>query len=194
MASPWIPTQPRFDSAIAERHYADFAAATGCNTSADAFSCLVAQDTAVLQWASNWVSTTPPTPHGNWAFGPVTDDAFLTGPPSVLLTQGRVHGSKALVGNNADEGVLIVPATIATEADLRAWLRSYFHDLADADLDAILAVYPAANTTLPTNGFETDGVHPPTANDVSSAATGVQQRAFVHFPLLFDLLSLLYVG
>ncbi|CAK7207581.1 hypothetical protein SEUCBS139899_010391 [Sporothrix eucalyptigena] len=37
-------------------------------------------------------------------------------------------------------------------------------------------MYPSSNTTSPS--FETDGRHSPTANDVSSAATGQQQRGY----------------
>ncbi|OAA59785.1 inactive carboxylesterase 4 [Niveomyces insectorum RCEF 264] len=189
-ASPWIPTQPVFDEAIAERHYADFVAAAGCNgtlpgpnASASAFDCLVTRDSLTLQRASNWVSTNPPTPYSNWAFIPVTDGTYVTGPPSVRLATGPVHGRHALIGNNADEGVLLVPATLRTEADLVAWLHAYFHNLEDADVAAVRAAYPVGNDTATNNsaaaaGFETDGVHEPTANDVSSAATGVQQRAY----------------
>lgn len=184
-ASPWIPTQPRYDSDAVERHYADFVVAAGCNTSVDTFACLLSKDTLVLQWASTWVSTNKPTPHGNWAFVPVTDDAYIKGPPSRLLTKEVVHGVNALVGNNADEGVLLVPASIRTEADLRAWLREYFHELDEDDIDRILTRYPPTNTTLPATGYETDGIHPPTANDVSSAAVGVQQRAYVSVLTLF---------
>ncbi|KAL1904682.1 hypothetical protein Sste5344_009630 [Sporothrix stenoceras] len=176
-ASPWIPTQPWFDSPAVERHYADFVVAAGCTSSTDTFACLTTQDTLVLQWASNWVSTNQPTPHGNWAFVPVTDGDLLKGPPSRLLT-GGVHGSNALIGNNADEGVLIVPATIRTESDLRAWLEEYFSELDEGDIDSILTAYPPSNTALPPTSYESDGLHPPTANAVSSAATGVQQRAY----------------
>ncbi|CAK7231569.1 hypothetical protein SCUCBS95973_007960 [Sporothrix curviconia] len=181
-ASPWIPTQPRFDSAVVERHYADFAAAAGCvnSTAPSRFDCLVAQNTTVLQRASNWVSTNAPTPYGNWPFLPVTDDALLPGPPSLLLRNG-VRGVNALIGNNADEGVLLVPATIHAEADLRSWLHAYLTALSDDDIDGILAMYPSSATTNATSlpRHETDGSHPPTANDVSSAAAGQQQRAYL---------------
>lgn len=111
-ASPWIPTQPRYDSAVVERHYRDFVASSGCAGTADAWACLVAQNTTTLQWASNWVSATAPTPHGNWAWLPVTDDCLLPGPPSVLL-QSRVQGTHALIGVS-----LCIPS-----AQSRTWIR-----------------------------------------------------------------------
>ncbi|KJR87540.1 carboxylesterase type B [Sporothrix schenckii 1099-18] len=170
-ASSWIPTQPRFDSAVPERHYADFVSAAGCNASADAFACLVAQDSLTLQKASNLVSSTPPTPIGNWAFVPVTDGQLLTAPPSALLLGGagagaganesrtQLHGVNAFVGNNADEGVLLVPSNLHTEADLRTWLQAYLQELGPDDIDTILAKY------APANGG-------------TSVATSVQQRAY----------------
>ncbi|CAK7230159.1 hypothetical protein SBRCBS47491_007491 [Sporothrix bragantina] len=176
-ASSWIPTQPRFDSQVVEQHYADFVTAAGCanSTFSSSFDCLVTQNTTVLQWASNWVSTNAPTPYGNWAFLPVTDDDMLRGPPSLLLRE-KIHGVNALIGNNADEGVLLVPATIHTETDLRTWLYGYFGALSDEDFNSIMAMYPFSNvSSIP---HETDGRHAPTANDVSSAAVGQQQRAY----------------
>ena len=65
-ASPWVPTQPRYDDAISVRHFNDLAATAGCSSQADVFECLVTKDSLTLQYAANLVSTNPPTPRGNW--------------------------------------------------------------------------------------------------------------------------------
>lgn len=48
------------------RHYDDFAALAGCKGQGDVFGCLVGSDSLTLQWAANLVSTSAPTPRGNW--------------------------------------------------------------------------------------------------------------------------------
>ena len=66
-ASAWVPTQPYFDDPISIQHYYDFSAAAGCPSTGDVFDCLVAKDSLTLQYASNKVSTSLPTPHANWS-------------------------------------------------------------------------------------------------------------------------------
>ncbi|KAH8880533.1 inactive carboxylesterase 4 [Thozetella sp. PMI_491] len=180
-ASPWVPTQPYYDDAISVRHYEDFAAVAGCNTKGEddeeKFDCLLTTDTRSLQAASWWISTHDPTPQGNWAFIPVTDGSYVTGPPSVTLSQQkRFNGLR----NNANEGSLIPPTGINTEKDLIAWLKNNFFKLSDENVTQILAAYPS--TSAPVNAadpkFETNGRGPPTAVNVSQVATGQQQRAY----------------
>jgi len=64
--SPWVPTQPYYDDPISIRNYYNFAKAAGCPQAGDVFDCLVGKDTLSLQYASNLVSQSPPTVHGNW--------------------------------------------------------------------------------------------------------------------------------
>ncbi len=64
-ASPWVPTQPFHDDPITVRHYRDFAGLVGCSGET-VFDCLVSKDSLTLQYAANVVSTSAPTPHGNW--------------------------------------------------------------------------------------------------------------------------------
>lgn len=114
-ASPWVPTQPYFDEAISVRHYNDFASAVGCTSREGVFDCLVSKDSLTLQRAANKVSTSAPTPRGNWyviqglvingpnakmfrAFIPVTDGTYVPGPPSTQLARGKLNGLRLLVG------------------------------------------------------------------------------------------------
>jgi len=115
-ASPWVPTQPYYDDAISIRHYSDFASAAGCSSREGVFDCLVSKDSLTLQRAANKVSTSAPTPRGNWlvlgqgrmfnldssnysrAFIPVTDGSYVTGPPSTQLARGKLNGLRLLVG------------------------------------------------------------------------------------------------
>ncbi|KAE8441324.1 hypothetical protein EG329_005519 [Mollisiaceae sp. DMI_Dod_QoI] len=179
-ASPFLPTQPNFSDPIPTQHYYDFAKSVGCPSSGEVFDCLVSKDSLTLQYASNLVSTNLPTPHGNWAFIPVTDGTYITGLPSVQLNQRHVNGLRALTGNNANEGALVVPATIITQEDLITWIKSNFPNLSDTNVTALLAAYP--NTSNPVNAsdprYETDGYGPETAINVSQVGTGQQQRAY----------------
>lgn len=111
-----MPTQPRYDDEVPTRDYHRLANAVGCEGPA-AFDCLVEADSLELQRAANSLSSSEPTFYGSWqdifpfsrypeeltvprAFIPVTDDTYITGPPSVLLSKlkGRVNGERILVG------------------------------------------------------------------------------------------------
>ncbi|KAK3349475.1 inactive carboxylesterase 4 [Lasiosphaeria hispida] len=179
-ASPWIPTQPYYDNAITSRHYYDLASLVGCPSRGAVFGCLVSKDSLLLQYAANIVSTNSPTPHGNWAFIPVTDGSDIAGPPSTQLSQSQPNGQRLLVGNNANEGSLIPPSNIITQADLIAWIKSNFPNLSDANITNILAEYPSSSNPVDPAAarYETDGYGPETAVNVSQAATGQQQRCY----------------
>ncbi|PMD30492.1 inactive carboxylesterase 4 [Hyaloscypha variabilis F] len=178
-ASPYLPTQPNYSDPIPTQHYYDFAKSAGCPSSGEVFDCLVAKDSLTLQYASNLVSTNAPTPHGNWAFIPVTDGTYVTGLPSVLLNQRRVNGLRLLAGNNANEGALVVPTNIVTQNDLVTWIKGNFPNLSAANITQLLAAYPSSsNPVNPSDPkYETNGLGPGTAVNVSQVGTGQQQRA-----------------
>ncbi|KAK4449570.1 alpha/beta-hydrolase [Podospora aff. communis PSN243] len=179
-ASPWVPTQPYYDEVISVRHYTDFAAAVGCSSSAEVFDCLVSKDSLTLQRAANRVSTSAPTPRGNWAFIPVTDGTYVPGPPSTQLARGKLNGLRLLVGNNANEGSLIPPPNIVTQNDLIAWIKSNFANLSERNITNLLAAYPSDSGPViaSTPRYETNGYGPGTAVNISQVSTGQQQRCY----------------
>ncbi|KAK0709204.1 Alpha/Beta hydrolase protein [Lasiosphaeria miniovina] len=181
-ASPWIPTQPYHNDAVTVNHYYTFSSLTGCSAPArgSVFDCLVSRDSLLLQYAANLVSTNAPTPHGNWAFIPVTDGSYVTGPPSSQLGQRQINGCRLLVGNNSNEGSLIPPSNIVTQDDLIAWLKSNFPNLSDRNVTNILAVYPSSRGPVDPSSarYDTDGYGPGTAVNISQVATGQQQRCY----------------
>jgi hypothetical protein len=87
--------------------------------------------------------------------------------------------------NNANEGTLIVPATINTQTDLIAWLKSQFPNLSDKNIISLLAAYPSSSNAVNASDprYETNGYGPGTAVNVSQVGTGQQQRAYVCPPL-----------
>jgi hypothetical protein len=93
----------------------------------------------------------------------------------------RVNGGSILVGNNANEGTLFVPENITTLVDLRSWLRVAFPTFTVDDVNKVIATYPSVDTAVNTGDikFATNGYGQPTAVNVSQAATGQQQRAYV---------------
>ncbi|KAK0644577.1 inactive carboxylesterase 4 [Cercophora newfieldiana] len=179
-ASPWVPTQPYYDEAISIRHYNDFATAVGCSSREGVFDCLVSKDSLTLQRAANKVSTSAPTPRGNWAFIPVTDGTYVPGPPSTQLAHGKLNGLRLLVGNNANEGSLIPPPNIVTQNDLVAWIKSNFANLSERNITSLLAAYPSDSgpVVASTPRYETNGYGPGTAVNISQVATGQQQRCY----------------
>lgn len=178
-ASPYLVPQYNYDAAVPTQRYHDFATAAGCGTAKDIFACLVAADTWALQYASSNISVEQ-TAFATWAFVPVTDGVYVRQRPSAQLATGPTNGVHLLVGNNADEGALFVPGGIATQAELLAWINSSFPGLSAANVTALLNVYKPTPGYNASNGllFETNGIAPPTANDVSQAGAGVQQLAY----------------
>lgn len=125
--------------------------------------------------------------YGTWAFLPVTDYSFIASRPSSALASKNVNGEGILVGNNANEGPLFVPANITTLNDLKAWLHLEFPTFNDSDVQKVLDAYPS--TAAPVNPsdskFATDGIHAPSAVNVSQVATGQQQRGNVRLYLVY---------
>ncbi|EPE10875.1 inactive carboxylesterase 4 [Ophiostoma piceae UAMH 11346] len=185
-ASPYMPQQFAYDAAMPTQNYNDFAATVGCTSSSptEVWQCLVAADSETLQRASFNVSTGLAM-FGTWAFTPVTDGTFIQQLASEQLAAKQVLGKTVMVGNNADEAPLFVPGGIDSDDKLVTWLHSAFPGLSSANITELLALYSTAGTgpggsSYPLDGpaFETDGVNWPTANDVSLAAVGPQQRAY----------------
>ncbi|CAK7234698.1 hypothetical protein SBRCBS47491_009037 [Sporothrix bragantina] len=174
-ASPYLVPQYNYDAAVPTQRYNAFAAAAGCSTAKNVFACLVAADTLTLQYASSNVSVEQ-TAFATWAFVPVTDGCYVTERPSVQLATGAVNGVNILVGNNADEGVLFTPGGITSEATLASWIQTSFPGLSATNVSAVVAEY-ASNYTG-TALFETNGISPPNANQVSQAGSGYQQQAY----------------
>lgn len=81
--------------------------------------------------------------------------------------------------NNANEATFFVPTTVNTEEALRAWIKSNYVNLSEQNVTAILDAYPGVpgpdDPTSPR--FDTSGLGPATAVNISQAATGHQQRA-----------------
>ncbi|GAB1317112.1 Carboxylic ester hydrolase [Madurella fahalii] len=176
-ASPYDPGQYNYDDVRPTQRYYDFASKAGCGSSGAVFNCLVSKDSLTLQYASSNVSSSGT--YATWAFLPVTDGTFITSLPSVQLNQRRVNGRRILVANNANEGPLFVPVTIATLDDLITWLHLEFPNLSDAQIQQIIDAYPSSNASTDHNALkmETNGYGPPYALNVSQVATGQQQRA-----------------
>ncbi|KAL8297394.1 hypothetical protein RB597_006480 [Gaeumannomyces tritici] len=180
-ASPYLPTQPYYHDDIPKDRYRDFAVAAGCPDSGPVFDCLVSADSQALIFANaNATGPRSSVPYGNWAFIPVTDGTYLTEPASVLLSRGAVNGKKILTANNANEAALFMPTTITTEEILRAWIKSNYVNLSEQNVTAILDAYPSVpgpdDPSSPR--FETSGLGPATAVNVSQVAAGHQQRAY----------------
>ncbi|KAF2011837.1 alpha/beta-hydrolase [Aaosphaeria arxii CBS 175.79] len=183
-ASPYLPTQYRYNDFLPTQAYYAFATAAGCpptyaygNSSQTIFACLQSKETGLLQRASNDISTSGT--FGSWAFLPVTDNLLLQETPSQALLKRKINGERHLTANTAEEGPAYTPQTITTENDLVAWIQHTFPLLTPQDVQKILFYYPIDTlsnlTTLPT--FPTAGDKGPSAVTTSQVASGHQQRA-----------------
>jgi len=185
-ASPYLPMQYGYNDWVPSQSYYAFAEAAGCLTgyafgsptgAKPVFKCLVEKDTATLQNASASISSSGT--YGSWGFLPVTDGKFIQQLPSVQLQKKQVNGLRVLSGNNALEGPLFVPQNITSEEDLVSWIQDVFPLFTQDDVSKVLRYYPGSNATDDMNAadYATLGYTGATAINVSSIATGQQQRA-----------------
>ncbi|KAH7383590.1 carboxylesterase type B [Cadophora sp. MPI-SDFR-AT-0126] len=185
-ASPYLPLQYGYNDWVPSQSYYAFAEAAGCLSgyafgsptgAKPIFKCLVEKDTATLQNATAFISGSGT--YGSWAFLPVTDGKFIQQLPSAQLQKKQVNGLRVLSGNNALEGPYFVPQNITSEEDLVSWIQNLLPLFTEDDISKLLRYYPGSNATDDMNAVEyaTSGYAGATANDVSSIATGQQQRA-----------------
>ncbi|KAH8662901.1 carboxylesterase type B [Tricladium varicosporioides] len=203
-ASPFLPMQYGYNDWVPSQSYYAFAQAVGClpgyavgspAVSQSIFQCLVNADTATLKNASAFISSSGM--YGTWGFLPVTDGKFIQQRPSVQLQQKKVNGLHMLTGvnfsfpspfvtrtdsvsqNSALEGPSFTPQNITTEAGLVSWLEKTFPLFSKDDIASILVYYPGsdANDDPKAVDYATLGYTGATANNVSSVASGQQQRA-----------------
>ncbi|KAK3690451.1 carboxylesterase [Podospora appendiculata] len=185
-SSPYLPTQPNFDDPLPTDYYHQFAKAAGCADKTGisdndlVIKCLQSADTLVLQTAS--ASTSYGARFGQWAFIPVTDGQLIQQRPTQQLLGGsgstsKVNGERIITGNNANEGTYFIPQNITDEASFLAVLNLNYPSLNTPSLTKILTLYaiPANATSL--SKFDTNGLNPPYATEVSAYASGWQQAA-----------------
>ncbi|KAK1755534.1 Alpha/Beta hydrolase protein [Echria macrotheca] len=183
-SSPYFPSQPKFDDDGPTGYYTEFARRAGClglnetsiSSSKSIFKCLEKADTITLQKAN--ADTTYYGTYGLWPFIPVTDGTLLREQPPKALLSRRVNGQRVLTSNNANEGTLFVPQNITTQSAFEAFIRRTFPRAAETDITALLSAYsiPAVEyTTSPK--FDSNGLNPPYATQVSHFAVGWQQAS-----------------
>ncbi|KAL8817121.1 MAG: hypothetical protein Q9223_003983 [Gallowayella weberi] len=183
-ASPYLPQQYGYADFDPTQSYYAFASAVGCfngyprgDFNKSIFKCLVSKDTGTLQAAN--VNQTINGRFNTSPFLPVTDGSFIQQLPSQQLLTKKVNGRRMLSGNNANEGPLFVNQKIETEDDLVNFLRNSFPLFTEDDISRVLLYYPSAATSASTTPkFATSGFSGPTAVNVSTFATGQQQRAY----------------
>ncbi|KAL8804443.1 MAG: hypothetical protein Q9182_002548 [Xanthomendoza sp. 2 TL-2023] len=183
-ASPYLPQQYGYADFDPTQSYYAFASAVGCFSgyplgafSKSIFKCLVSKDTGTLQAAN--VNLTDKGRFNTSPFLPVTDGSFIQELPSQQLLTKRVNGRRMLSGNNANEAPLFVQQNIETEDDLVNFLRNSFPLFTEDDISRVLLYYPSGvePVSAATPKFATSGSSGPTAVNVSTFATGQQQRA-----------------
>ena len=178
-ASPYLPTQHRYNAWVPSQAYYAFAEQVGCfagvafgNTVhySTIFECLVNTSTSTLMEANALVSGSGM--YGTWAFLPVTDGAFIKQVPTQQFLQHRVNGARVLSGNNANEGPDFVPQNITTEAAVVSWLHEIFPMFTVDDVAKVLLYYPSTAIEV-SNAMAVLDAANPSSNDAAIQ----QQRA-----------------
>ncbi|KAI1331212.1 alpha/beta-hydrolase [Xylariaceae sp. FL0255] len=181
-ASPYFPTVYRYSDSFPQARYDRFVELVGCGSphgNTSTFECLVAADTDVLQNASGTVSTTLGY-FGTFAFLPVIDDDYIQERPSVQLLKGRLGGKRALIGNNANDGVPLTNPNVSTRSEYETFVETMFPLFTSSDKSRLNEIYGVNSQLIPENGvvFDTLGITGPTALNQSGIATGIQQTVF----------------
>ncbi|KAF7117473.1 hypothetical protein CNMCM5793_006455 [Aspergillus hiratsukae] len=184
-ASPYSPPIYPYDGAVPTAYYEQFAEQAGCGPSAPArskyqttFDCLVAAPSEALQNASGIVSESGL--FGTFAFLPVVDGDMIQERPSVQLLNRQISGQRILVGNNANDGVPLSNPNVVGRAAFNDYLSETFPRLTGYALTWLNLLYGTADSQPTDDGprFDTLGTCPPTANNQSEMATGLQQTVF----------------
>lgn len=81
-----------------------------------------------------------------------------------------------------------MPANIVTQDNLVSWIKSNFINLSQTNIIQLIEMYPSVTTPtrIADTKFETNGLGPATAVNISQVATGQQQRAFVSCQLPYS--------
>ncbi|KAI0160931.1 carboxylesterase family protein [Hypoxylon sp. FL1284] len=129
--------------------FREVVSAVGCDASQlhapSTVACLRALDTAAVQGAAEatYVSDIAHNVGDIWL--PAVDDDFLPAAPSQLLASGRFAADvTAMMGWAEDDMALFTDTSIATPDDTRAFIQAYAPTVSPANVDALLALYPAA--------------------------------------------------
>lgn len=179
-ASPWFPFQFNYYDLQPTNAYNSFVWNAGCSSAMNTLQCLRNANSATLQNASAKVSEA--TSFGSFAFLPVTDGTFVTGPASKQLMNKALKGKRVLSGNMGNEGVPLSPPTTKTLQDFRNYVSTTFPLFGYFDKVSLEWVYSYAgsNDDVDPNDpkFITSGTGYPTAVNVSEFGTGQGQRVF----------------
>ncbi|CBX96842.1 hypothetical protein LEMA_P099730.1 [Plenodomus lingam JN3] len=183
-ASPWMPSQYKYNDEDPTQAYNDFAHEAGCAQARDKLQCLRDADTMVLQNASAKVSEA--RPFGTFAFIPVTDGTFVRSRLTKQMLAKTLSGKRVLSGNMANEGVPLSPPTTRTLQDFRDYLSLTFPHFSAADKLAIEKKYSYQG--------DTQDVDPtaPTFSTTGTATTRVRRvwRIRLCLPLVLGRLGL----
>ncbi|KAI1801124.1 alpha/beta-hydrolase [Daldinia bambusicola] len=177
-ASPYLPPTYQYNGTVPTAHYDKFVELAGCSNASSTFDCLVAAESSVLQNASGTVSTTQGY-YGSWAFVPSIDGDYVQQRPSVQLLEGKVTGKRLLVGNNANEGVLLTDPEVDSREKYDSFISTMFPLLTPEDVTSLNTAYEI--DSLPSSSgirYDTLGYTGPTALYQSGFATGIQQAVF----------------
>lgn len=166
------------DTQPSESYYR-FAQEVGCLTdeiaaNGSVFDCLVSQDSATLQTASDAVSASGR--YGQWAFIPVTDGTLIKERPSVQLLSGEVNGIRVLTSNNLNEGAVFTPQNVKSEDAFKNFLLINYPLLSPENMTSILDLYGLPHDA--TDVFvDSNGLSPPFSTTNSEYGVGWQQVA-----------------
>ncbi|KAJ6453372.1 Alpha/Beta hydrolase protein [Mycena sanguinolenta] len=136
--------------------FTDVAVLAGCAENGDAQSaatiaCMrnLTMDELWNATLTNYNTLSASTDGDIWL--PNVDGTFIPAAPSELVRTGNFTKMPAVVGWTRNDATLFTPGTIATDADTRDFVGSYYPFLNSTDFEMLMDLYPvsdfAANTT-----------------------------------------------
>ncbi|KAF8272602.1 Alpha/Beta hydrolase protein [Lactarius quietus] len=140
------PTPVAAGDITAGQPYYDFLVEnTGCSGSLDTLACLRAAPYFKLKAAMEITPSLFSYQSLALAWRPRVDGVFLVDDPQKLVQQGKVANIPFVTGDCDDEGTLFSfsQLNVTTEAELRAYLSTYFFpNVTPAQMEKLLVLYP----------------------------------------------------
>lgn len=84
-------------------------------------------------------------PYGTFVYGPMVDGVFVPSLPGQLFARGQfAKNVTVMVGHNTHETPAFAPPYVSTDADIKAWAKSFLPGISDTIADYLVTVlYPA---------------------------------------------------
>ncbi|KAG9316092.1 Alpha/Beta hydrolase protein [Chiua virens] len=136
-SSVFLPSKYYYNDRVPQTFYNEVVSMTGCESSADTFTCLQNVDAETLQTANYDLAGS--AFYGTYVFVPVVDGTFILERPTVTLAKGQVNGQVLLAVSNQNEGNIFVP--VDETLTITDYVSQLFPDMSSLQVQEAAYIY-----------------------------------------------------